>query len=165
MSGCGVTRTGGTAEKALSVSEPASHTAAMSRSGRRARSEPTFAAVVDDLQRRPPAPTPDDRSRLRSPDGRVFFPSVDELSPAEAAAMVAAGATVAWDSCGCQGYCGMEWFPATDNARFLRAGPPEFVPRSRKVPHADGHLSAWRTDDGQVLVLATREVRWGGLMF
>ncbi len=107
----------------------------------------------------------DARPTLRAPDGRVFRETTAALDPAAAQELVAAGATVAWDSCGCRGYCGMEWFDRADNALFLRTGSPQFVAPSRKVPHATGHLSAWRTDDGQVLVLASREVRWGGLLF
>ncbi|TKV60677.1 hypothetical protein FDO65_03010 [Nakamurella flava] len=136
----------------------------MSDHRRQARSRPPFAAVVDGLRRRPPAPERDRRARLRAPDGRVFVEIDPDLIPDAAVDLVAGGASVAWDSCGCRGYCGIEWFDADDTAVLVRSGPPVFVPASRKVPHAAGRLSAWHTDDGQVLVLASGEVRWGGLL-
>lgn len=133
-------------------------------SRRRPRSNPTFAAIVDDL-RRHPTPEPDLRARLRAPDGRSFVETDEELTPEAAQALAAAGAVVAWDSCGCQGYCGLEWFDPARTARLVADGPPELVPSSRKMPHVAGRLSAWRSDDGQMLVLATREVRWGRALF
>lgn len=135
----------------------------MGRRGRDARRRSAPATGPRDGSPAGVAPV-DGRPTLRAPDGRVFREITDELDPAGAHDLVVAGATVAWDSCGCLGYCGLEWFDRTDNPRFLRTGPPEFVTPRRKVPHATGHLSAWRTDDGQLLVLASREVRWGGLL-
>lgn len=119
-----------------------------------------FADIVDEVTHRPPSPT-EPGPTLLAPEGCCYI-RVDELTPAGALDLVAAGARVAWDSCGCLGGCGdLEWFDPADGPRLVQAGPP--ILRTRKG--TPGELSYWCADDGRTLVLATHDVRWGRLMY
>ena len=85
---------------------------------------PVFADIVEDFKAAP-APTRPPRGQLIGPDGRCFYSVERELDPITAVALVADGAIVAWDSCGCQGYCELLWFEDSDRAELIRPGPPE----------------------------------------
>ncbi len=62
-----------------------------------------------------------------------------------------------WDSCGCAGYCGLDWLTAEDVDRLAAAGAPSVI--QRKTTHFG--LSEWAGADRRHLVLASGTVRWG----
>ncbi|MEH3075110.1 MAG: hypothetical protein PGN11_00285 [Quadrisphaera sp.] len=131
------------------------------------RRGPTFAQVVQELREAPAAPVAEPpvgrmvgHDQLYDPRGHRFERVAHDISPAVALAEVTAGAQVAWDRCGCAGYCGLDWLDAQHVARLVAAGAPS--PRRRKDPVS--HLSAWEADDGSVVVLAVADVRWGDVL-
>lgn len=67
------------------------------------------------------------------------------------------GACVAWDRCGCGGYCGFDWFTAEDVARTVAAG----TPKGKRTKRRKGNLSVWTDADGGVLVVAEDAVQRG----
>ncbi|GAA1997650.1 hypothetical protein JL107_10995 [Nakamurella flavida] len=124
----------------------------------------TFAEIVRQVREAPAAvvvPVP----LLRGPDGRAYFAiEEEEIDPDRALALVAAGALVAWDYCGGLGHgpCSpLDWFDARDRARMVAAGPPLL----RDADAGRGHLVELCAPDGQALVLAMLDVRWGDLMY
>lgn len=124
------------------------------------RRRPVFADIVDEVKHEPPAP-PGPGPMLFAPDG-CGYRWVDELTPAGAMDLVAGGALVAWDSCGCLGGCGdLRWLDPAAGPRLIQAGPP--ILRTRKG--TPGELSYWCAQNGQTLVLASYDVRWGRFMF
>ena len=115
-----------------------------------------FAEVVREVEQQPVA-TVRDYSGVVDPNGRRWHQHLAEISPARALELVKEGAPVAWDPCGCGGYCGFDWFAADDVARMVAAGTPTVRHTKRKR----GNLSVWTSDDGGVLVVAEDAVQWG----
>lgn len=134
----------------------------MNKRGRRA--QPVFTDIVNGVKDTPSLPSLP-RPSLIAPDGSCFFHTGRSLAPAEAVEMVAAGAVVAWDSCGCLGYCEIDWFAASDRAEFVRTGPPELRQPAKRRNRGHGELTEWRTCTGDALVLASQDVRWGRFMY
>lgn len=134
----------------------------MNKLDRRAR--PVFADLVIEAKIAASLPSPPPPS-LVAPDGNRFFRTGRSLAPAEAVDLVAAGAIVAWDSCGCLGYCDMNWFAAADQAEFVRTGPPELRRPTKRRNRGHGELTEWQTCAGDTLVLASQDVRWGRFMY
>ena len=95
-----------------------------------------------------------------APDGRTYRSSARDISAADAFTAAAAGARVAWDPCGCGGYCGLTWFDEADVARMVTAGRPQI----RRTKKARGAISEYRSDHGRVLLLAEEAVRWGSFL-
>jgi hypothetical protein len=130
----------------------------------RRRRRPVFADIIDDVQNTPtPAPPPP--PALVAPDGKRYFHTGRPVEPVAAVDLIAGGAVLAWDSCGCLGGCEFEWFQPSDRAELVRTGPPELRHQSGKRYRGQGHLTEWRTTDGAVLVLASEDVRWGTFMY
>lgn len=149
--------------KAAAASFVARNNAVMSKRRRRAE-RPVFADIVDEARKTPtpqafPSPT------LVAADGKRYVPSGRSLEPGQAVELVAGGAVLAWDSCGCLGGCEFEWFGSADRAELVRTGPPELRHRSGRRYRGRGHLTEWRTTAGDVLVLASEDVRWGSFMY
>jgi hypothetical protein len=126
----------------------------------------TFADIVRDVEEHPAvvkdATGPDLSSgRAKGPDGRVWNRVADTISEERALELAEAGAAVAYDPCGCGGYCGLDWFTPEQVAALAAGGPPTVKNTKRR----SGHLSEWATDDGtEHLVLGEDNVRWGELM-
>jgi hypothetical protein len=66
---------------------------------------------------------------------------------------------VAWDACGCGGYCGFDWLGAERRGALLKAERPRIGGRKKGQ---QGNLSLWRSQQGVELILAEAHVRWGG---
>ena len=119
----------------------------------------TFADIVRDAKENPEPPVAD-YTGAGDPQGRGWHEEAAEISPARALSLARSGAPVAWDSCGCGGYCGFEWFSPEEVSRMTEAGSPKL--RAGKKHH--GWLSEWATSDGDVLVVAVCEVQWGDVI-
>lgn len=81
-----------------------------------------------------------------------------EATPAEAQRLVADGAHIAFEGCGCGGWngCSPEWFTG-DSLAELRAAPkPRFV----KGYGSPTWIDVWEGDSGKV-VFAHGDVKWG----
>jgi hypothetical protein len=83
----------------------------------------------------------------------------NSLSPTQALAAVQAGALVAWDACGCGGYCGFDWLDEDRRAALTRADRPRIGGRPKKGQW--GTVSLWRSLSGMELLVAQAYVRWG----
>lgn len=126
------------------------------------RKEPkgkTFAEVVREVEQRPVVPVRD-YSGVVDPSGRRWHQHLAEISPARALELAKEGAPVAWDPCGCGGYCGFDWYAADDVARMVAAG----TPKVRQTKRHRGNLSVWTSEDGGVLVVAEDAVQWGDVI-
>jgi len=126
---------------------------------------PSFADIVREAREAPPPPPPRTgpqlwTGRVQDKSGRIWTCVDDEITASRAFVLAADGAAVAWDPCGCGGYCGITWFGPDDVQRMVNAGPP-IVARKK---HRSGNLSEWATDDGQRLVVAENDVEWAGLL-
>jgi hypothetical protein len=124
---------------------------------RKSRSVRPFAEVLRDLAATPGssvAPPPDDSPR--DPSGRRYHLVDASISSGRALELAAAGAAVAWDACGCQGFCGYAWLDRVEIRDLVASGRPK-LPRKRD---RWGRLSQWQADDGTDLVLAEADVRW-----
>ena len=93
--------------------------------------------------------------RLVAPNGRVDELADGRLSPKRAQELVAAGAPVVFDDCGCNGYCGLGWPNDEERRRLARCSPPR-VRRKRF-----GRLEEWRTREGSPVVFVSGDVHWG----
>jgi hypothetical protein len=121
-------------------------------------------AVEDSLRERPPAATAVPRRPLPgldgdclfAPDGRAYRLADARLNPRRAYELVVAGAVVAFDDCGCDGFCGLAWVDHDELQRLVRHGPP----RIRRKGKGFSSLEEWRTDIGDPLVVARGDVRW-----
>ena len=127
---------------------------------RRAHEREGLDGVVVDLHAR--------RSRARASGRRGRRPTVpvgpgrvvydlegEDLSPLRAWRLVAAGAAVAWETCGCGAPGCRRWFDPDERADLVAAGPPE--------GHAEG-LHLWTDGSGRYAVLVDEWVVWGDLM-
>jgi hypothetical protein len=116
--------------------------------------------VVELRPRRPPARAYDGRRAGRHAvpvgPGRVVYDlEGEDLSPQRAWRLVAEGAAVAWDPCGCGAVGCRRWFDPLERADLVAAGPP--------VGHAEG-LHLWTNRSGQYAVLVDEWVVWGDLI-
>jgi hypothetical protein len=119
----------------------------------------TFAEIVREVEDQPVVPVAD-RTGVVDPSGRRWHQHVARITPARALELASQGATVAWDPCGCGGYCPFDWFGVDDVAALVASGKPSI--RAKK--NTWGNLSEWITSDGDVLVVAELSVRWGALI-
>ena len=128
------------------------------------RTHPTFAEIVDAEKaapRRESRRVRTSEDELADPAGRTWREVEVLISEARAHELVLAGAELAWDDCGGRGYAApIEWLSRKDAAELAAGGPP--VLRSSKRHRAE--LSAWRSDNGAWMVLASMHVRWGTLL-
>ncbi|KQY42851.1 hypothetical protein [Cellulomonas sp. Root137] len=131
------------------------------------RRQPSFSEIVDAVKATPAATPPEsDRPGVRAdgqiidPLGRAYTETARDISSAAAHDAAAAGAQVAWDPCGCGGYCGLRWFDVVDVARMVVAGRPNI----RRTKKAYGSISEYRGEDGRVLLLVEADVRWGDFL-
>src|SRR4051812_41503689 len=85
-----------------------------------------------------------DHSGVVDPSGKRWHQHLAQISPALALKLAKAGAPIAWDPCGCGGYCGFDWYGAEDAARMVAAG----TPKVRLTKRRKGNLSLWTSDDG-----------------
>lgn len=90
---------------------------------------------------------------LHGPDGRVYRRESGRISPGRAQELLAAGAAMAVDDCGCGGFCGLEW-PSPAERTDLARRPPALTRRRF------GWLEEWRSADGHSLLLQNGDVRW-----
>ena len=119
----------------------------------------TFAEIVREVEQAPSEPVKD-YSGVVDSSGTRWNQTDQEISPARALRLVIEGARVAWDPCGCGGYCGFDWFSAEDSRRLIAAGTPTV----RHTKRHQGNISEWTSEDGHVLVVAEQSVRWGDLI-
>jgi len=85
--------------------------------------------------------------------------AAEAIDPVAAQHLVAAGAFLAHDPCGCGGTCGIELLSAGIAKQLSKIGSPEIS----NDPRHPGSLSYW-TSDGDptvALVLASGRVTWG----
>lgn len=118
-----------------------------------------FADVIREVRESPPAQEPVIGGTV-DPEGTRWLPSHSSISASQAHALVEQGARVAWDPCGCGGYCGFTWFSSDETARLVAAGTPDV----RQTKRRRGNISQWAADDGRLLVVAEDAVRWADLM-
>ncbi len=83
----------------------------------------------------------------------------DDLTPAEALALAAAGALVVWDSCSCGGYCGLQWFGREEVRKMVLSGEP----RIRKKNYWE-EIWEMRSADGGCILLVLGDAHWGNLL-
>ncbi len=126
--------------------------------GKRAHRQ-TFADVVREVEETPTAPEPR-TGGITDPNGTYWLPNKRQISPSQALALASAGASVAWDACGCGGYCGFTWFSPEQVARLVSAGTPTI----RHTKRRRGNISEWASEDGRALVVAEDAVRWADLL-
>jgi hypothetical protein len=119
----------------------------------------TFADVVREVEQQPVVPEPD-YSGIVDPSGKRWHRHEAEVSPARALELARAGTPVAWDDCGCGGYCGFDWYTPEDVARMVAAG----TPKVRHTKRRKGSLSVWTSGDGDVLVVVESAVQWGDVI-
>lgn len=127
----------------------------------------TIKEIVADLEQAPASPPepvliePGKYSgdTLYDPDGHALVETADDdLTPEQTRAAVLDGARLAWDDCGCGGYCNaIEWPAPTD----LRREAERAAPRFRK--NTGAHVQRLAGNGGDVL-LAVGGVRWGDLL-
>jgi hypothetical protein len=129
----------------------------------------TMAQMLERLRSQPPAlppggglvAVPDTRTGvdLPGPAGELFARVARDVPPGQAVTLLRAGALVAWDSCGCGGYCGFDWLDVDRRQSLLRADRPRVGGRAKKGQW--GTLSHWRSPAGTDLLLAENYVHWG----
>lgn len=117
-----------------------------------------FAEIVREVLQTPAKPEPR-TGGITDPSGTYWRPDT-QISPTEALALAAGGASVAWDECGCGGYCGFRWFSTDEVTWLVAAGAPTV----RRTKRRRGNLSRWAGDDSPLLVVAEDAVRWGDLL-
>lgn len=129
------------------------------------RQRQTMAEIVDELRSQRPdsvvgmAEDATEVGGLVGPGGAVFVKVKHDLSPDQAVLAVAAGALVAWDPCGCGGYCGLDWLNAGRRQALMRAERPRIGRRPKKGQW--GTVSLWRSVSEIELLLVEAYVRWG----
>jgi len=111
------------------------------------------------VREQPVVPEPD-RDGVRDPDGVRWTMSRQSISAGKAQHLAEAGAAVAWDPCGCGGYCGFDWFTGDQTAQMVAAGTPTV----RNTKRRRGNISLWVSEDERLLVVAEDNVRWGNLL-
>jgi hypothetical protein len=133
------------------------------------RDHTSFAEILREVKENPPSQgTPMIRAlyissgTIHDPSGRIWQRLDEQITAGRAFDLASKGALVAWDSCGCGGYCGLTWLDADDVVRLVKSGRPVLVKSKR--PARRGNLSEWTAEDGQLLVLAELYVRWGDLL-
>ncbi|WP_258723260.1 hypothetical protein [Cellulomonas sp. NS3] len=119
----------------------------------------SFADVVREVLEQPTVSEPESGG-VTDPEGTRWRPSKSSISEGQAHALLKHGARVAWDPCGCGGYCGFTWFGPEEAARLFASGTPTV----RNTKRRRGNISEWTADDGRVLVVAEDAVRWADLM-
>lgn len=131
------------------------------------RREPSFRAIVEAVKATPQVAPPDRvqpgidaDGTVVAPGGRTYRRTARDISAADAFTAAAAGAQLAWDPCGCGGYCGLTWFDEATVARMVVAGRPHI----RRTKNGRGAISTYRSDDGHILLLAEDTVRWGSYL-
>lgn len=97
---------------------------------------------------------------VTDPEGARWRRTTSSINPRQAHALAVQGARLAWDPCGCGGYCAFTWFDAADVARLVAAGPP----RARRTKTRRANISEWVGDDGRSLVVAEDAIRWADLL-
>jgi hypothetical protein len=128
---------------------------------------PTFADIVAEVDATPSSPVvvapvepgKYSGSTLYDPDGHALVEAGSrELGPEELRAAVLDGARLAWDECGCGGYCNaIEWPEREDLVREARRSAPRYQ------KNAGVHVRMLTGNGGDV-VLAAGRVRWGDLL-
>lgn len=97
-----------------------------------------------------------DQGQFLAPDGDVLIRVKSSISPSKAASLVATGALVAFEDCGCGGYAGgciPEW---VSTERLAAAGKPKFV----KGYGSPTWIDIWKSDSSTVVFLHG-DVKWG----
>jgi hypothetical protein len=118
-----------------------------------------FVDIVREVEDQPVVPAADS-SGVVDPNGKRWHRHLLKISPARALELAKEGALIAWDPCGCGGYCGFNWYGAADAARMVAAGTPTV----RSTKRRKGNISLWTSDDGGVLVVAEDAIQWGGVI-
>ena len=127
---------------------------------KRKREHTSFEDVVTGLRRARPIPALPDTvpfGQLPHTDPeRVVYPiAVRALRPAQARELVAGGAALAWDGCGCGAAQCLTWFGSSDRDRLAVSSKPVAE---------KGDLWLWSNADGDLAVLAESDTQWGDLM-
>lgn len=101
--------------------------------------------------------------RVADPSGRTYTQVTDAITPKRAAELLATGAAVVWDGCGCHGAgCKADWVEGERIERLRRSGRPSvsrIAPGSKRAPSA--WIEEWRAADGAVLLYVAGTVVWG----
>lgn len=128
------------------------------------RDEKTFAEIVAETLAEPrPMGVPDLRPGSFNANGEFFdrdghlLAQVGEVTPGEARKLVAQGALLAFEGCGCGGWAGCqpEWIEESVRAE-LGASKPRFV----RAYGSPTWIDLWRSEAGTV-VFAHGDVEWG----
>jgi hypothetical protein len=65
-----------------------------------------------------------------------------------------------YDGCGCGGYCPVTWLTPAELHDLQSAPPPDVHPSK----HGLARLEGWRSEEGNVLIVAVCEVSWGDVI-
>lgn len=126
----------------------------------------SFSEILDAVMATPAAEPSSEEPRIRAdgtlfaPDGYSYTKTVSDISSASAFKAATDGARVAWDYCGCGGYCTPRWFDEADVAGMVAAGRPNI----RRTKRAHGSIAEYRSETGRVLLLVQRDVQWGNFL-
>lgn len=128
----------------------------------------SFAEIVQSASEKP-----DRQNRRRLPPGRHdkllvtrdqrrWTLVAESIDPDVAPHLVAAGASLAHDPCGCGGTCGIELIDSKVTRQLPQVGSPEVS----HDPRHPGLLSHWAAEDKptDTLVLASGRVIWGNAL-
>ena len=129
------------------------------------RQKTSFANIVQAV-----VDTPTTRTQHRLPPGRHgnllvtrdrqrWILAAESVEPEVARRLVATGALLAHDACGCGGTCGIELLDSEIALELPEVGSPEIS----TDPRHPGWLSHWTSEDDPTvaLVLASGRVTWG----
>lgn len=127
----------------------------------RTRRGETFADTVARTRAEPPVPEPDDPDTPRLPSGERLVRVCHDLPPGEARDLVAGGALLAFEGCGCGGGrgCAPTWYDEHERRRAAALLPRV---RGRRAP---SWIDLWTAPDDSVVVYAHGEVLWADLMW
>lgn len=129
-----------------------------------AKRKQTLAEIVAEVRAAPPEPVVV-RPGAVNASGQFFDPagalltSQRSIDPAQAAALVADGALVAFEGCGCGGFgggCQPEWADESARERLASAGSPRFV----KGFGSPTWIDEWSSESSTVVFLHG-DVKWG----
>lgn len=125
----------------------------------------TLAEIVEEVRATPRPPIAvrkgsfNSAGQLFDPAGAPLTPVKNPITPARAAELVAEGALVAFEGCGCGGFaggCQPEWADSESLTRLTAADNPRFV----KGYGSPTWIDEWSSDSSTVVFLHG-DVEWG----
>jgi hypothetical protein len=123
--------------------------------------KPTFADIVSEVRATPAAAVDVTAGRFSragqffDPEGMLLTKTRSAISPTESVELLATGALVAFEGCGCGGFtgCDVTWLPPES---LRQSGSPRFVTGFGSPTWID----VW-TSDSSTVVFLHGDVKWG----